>query len=105
MIDFKYRALTAKIIDNGQYTEASAVVEAVRNKIHGPMLIDPVRFVHDHPEVADALLTFLKAKRKTFFLIQPFGTFVVNYASLPKQQSVQPGRTEFTPLFSKLTKA
>ena len=69
MVDFKYGAFTAKVIYNGKYPEASAVVEAVRDEIHGPVLIDPIRPVHDHPEMAGALPTFLQAQREAFLAI------------------------------------
>ena len=105
MIDFKHRAFAAKIIDNGQYSKASAVVEAVRYEIHGPMLVDPFGPVHDHPEVADTFLAFLQAKRKAFFLVKTFGTLVVDYTPLPTQQYMQPGRAELAAMFSKFSQA
>jgi len=105
MIDFKYRTLTAKIIDNGQHPESSAVVETVRNKIHGPVLIDPLRPVHHHPEVANTLLTFLQAQREPFFSVETLRAFVVDQMAFPAQKGVQLWGTELTSLFCKLSQA
>jgi hypothetical protein len=101
MIDFKHRAFTAKIINNGQHPKASAVEEVVRDEIHGPVLIDSLWSIHDHPEVADALPAFLQAQRETFFTIDALGALMIDQMTFPAQQSVQPGSTELTPLFCK----
>src|SRR6185369_15615457 len=103
MIDFKCWAFTTKVINHGEYTEASAVIETVRYEIHGPVLVDPFRPVHDHPEMADALLTLLQAQRKAFFLVKAFGAFVIDHMPFPTQQGMKTWRAEFTPLLSQLT--
>jgi len=88
MIDFKYGAFTAKIIYDGQYPKASAVVETVRDEIHGPVLVDPLRSVHDRPEVADALLAFLQAQREPFLSVETLGALVVDQKPFSAQHGV-----------------
>ena len=103
MINFKYWTFSAKIIDNRQYPKAPVVEETVRNEIHRPVLIYSYRFVHDHPEVADALLAFLQSQRETFFTVKTFGALVVNQVAFPAQKSMQSGRAELTQPFGKFT--
>src|SRR6185369_9429181 len=105
MINFKHGAFTAKVIDNGQYSEASAVVEAVRDEIHGPVLVDPLRSVHDHPEMANTLPAFLQAQREAFLSVYALGALVVDQVAFPAQHGVQPRGTELTPLFGQFTQA
>jgi len=59
MVCFEHRAFTAEVVYYGQNPKASAVVETVRYKVHGPVLVDPFWFVHDHPEMADTLSALL----------------------------------------------
>src|ERR1039457_1563393 len=105
MIDFKHRAFSAKIIDNGQHPKAPAVVKAVRDKIHGPMLVDPLWSIHDYPEVADALPTLLKSQREAFLTVEALCAFVVDQTAFPAKHDMQAWGTELTPLFCKFAQA
>lgn len=103
MINLKYRTFTAKIINNGQYSETPAVVEAVRYEIHGPMLVDSFRPIHDHSEMADTLLSLLQTQRETFLPVDPLGTLVIDQVAFPAKHCVQSWGAKFSPLFGKFT--
>jgi hypothetical protein len=105
VINFKSRILSGEIINNGQHSEASAIVKTVRNEIHRPMLVGSFRLVHSYSELARTLLASSKTQGETFFTVESLGAFMIDQVSFPAQQDMKSRRAELTPLFSKITQA
>jgi hypothetical protein len=82
MINLQDRTFLAEIVDHCKDTQATAVVQAVRHKVHRPVLIDPVGCSQHDPKVTAPFFAPLKPQRKPFFAVQTFGAFVIYQKSL-----------------------
>jgi len=69
------------------------------------VLVDPCRFVQDHPEVTTALLALLAAQREPFFTIETLGALVVDQEAFPAQQGMQHWGTGLAALFGKCSQS